>query len=140
MGSDNWLEVEPPKDANGEAIPLDTEILYPTSGRVFHVEQFRYSVREKRWVAYGHYAHMSKLWADNTSCFLLTKTDSWEKLEEDESKGPCTYFGMREEGSVFCDRCPYGIRMTGRKCGENMVIDLVKRAKRLAGVEEREGE
>lgn len=110
MSSDNVFGVEPPRDANGKAIPLDTDILYPTSGRVFHVEQFRYSVRVKRWVAYGHYEHMSKLWADNTSCFLLTKTDSWEKLEEDESKAHAPTSGCaKKEASFAIDaRTVYG--------------------------------
>lgn len=61
--------------------------------------------------------------------------DSWEKLEEDASKDTCTYFG----GVENCTTCLRNIRTTGRGCGENMRLDLVERAKRLAGIEEQEG-
>lgn len=62
--------------------------------------------------------------------------DSWEKLEEDASKDTCTYFG----GVENCTTCLRNIRTTGRGCGENMRLDLVERAKRLAGIEDQEGE
>lgn len=63
--------------------------------------------------------------------------DSWEKLEEDALKNPCTYFGKLEE---LCTTCPHGKEITGRNCGENMKLDLIERVKRLAGIEEQEGE
>lgn len=55
MSNDSCFGVEPPRDANGKAIPLDTETLYTTNGQVFQVGQFRYSVRVNRWFVYGHY-------------------------------------------------------------------------------------
>lgn len=66
--------------------------------------------------------------------------DSWEKLEEDALKGQCTYFGVSGDKSVTCANCQHSRRATGRLCWENMQIDLIKRAKRLAGIEEQEGE
>lgn len=42
--------------------------------------------------------------------------------------------------SVTCTNCEHSLQATGRLCWENMQIDLVKRAKRLAGVEEQEGD
>lgn len=66
--------------------------------------------------------------------------DSWEKLEEDALKNPCRYFGMFEDQSVSCTACPHGPWATDRICGENMRLDLIERAKKLAGVEEQEGE
>ena len=66
--------------------------------------------------------------------------DSWEKLEEDALKNPCRYFGMFEDQSASCTACPHGPWATDRVCGENMRLDLIKRAKRLAGIEEQEGE
>lgn len=80
MISDNRLGVEPPKDANGKDIPLDTKILYTTNGQVFQVGQFRYSVRVNRWFAYGYYEHGLESRVDIVSCFLLTPPDSWDKL------------------------------------------------------------
>lgn len=66
--------------------------------------------------------------------------DSWEKLEEDALKNPCHYFGMFDDQSTSCTACPHGPLATDRTCGENMRLDLIKRAKRLAGIEEQEGE
>lgn len=65
--------------------------------------------------------------------------DSWEKLSEDAMKGSCTYFGKIKDTSTVCSRCPHG-KKTGISCWQNMNLDLVRRAKRLAGVEEQEGE
>ena len=65
--------------------------------------------------------------------------DSWEKLEEDAMKGNCTYFGASGDKSVTCTNCQHSLQVTGRRCWENMQIDLIKRAKRLAGIEEQEG-
>lgn len=95
MGSDSWLGVEPLRDANGKAIPLDTEILYTTSGQVFQVGQFRYSVRANRWFVYGHYEHQRKSWIDITSCFLLTPPDSWEFEGEYDDAYECPECGKK---------------------------------------------
>lgn len=65
--------------------------------------------------------------------------DSWEKLEEDAKKGSCRYFGKLEDINTVCSKCPHG-RKTGISCWQNMNLDLVRRAKRLAGIENQEGE
>lgn len=62
--------------------------------------------------------------------------DSWEKLEEDALKSPCGYFGKLEDLNACCSTCPYGHSITGRSCMANMKLDLIYRAKRLAGVED----
>lgn len=72
--------------------------------------------------------------------FKPEPADSWEKLEEDALKNPCRYFGMFDDQSTSCTACPHGPWATDRICGENMRLDLIKRAKRLAGIEEQEGE
>lgn len=141
MGSDSLLGVEPPKDASGKVIPLDTETLYSTNGQVFHVDQFRYLTKVNRWVVYGVYEHMSKLWADNTFCFLLTPPDSWEKIKEDAEKTACRYFsGLEEKDIVSCMDCPQGRRTMDRRCRYSMIMDIIRRTKRLVRVEEQEGE
>lgn len=106
MSNDNWFGVEPPRDATGKAIPLDTETLYTTNGQVFQVGQFRYLVRANQWLAYGHYEYELKSWFDIASRFMLTVPDSWEKLEEDldrciEENDSCVYYSPR--GS--CNTC-----------------------------------
>mgnify|MGYP003281605569 FL=1 len=68
-------------------------------------------------------------------CYTHREPDSWDKLEEDALKGQCTYFGA-SGNSVTCTNCEHSLQTTGRCCWENMQIDLVKRAKRLAGGEE----
>lgn len=40
---------------------------------------------------------------------------------------------LNEDGLVTCDECPF---QKSESCGNEMMIDLVKRAKKLAGVEE----
>lgn len=65
--------------------------------------------------------------------------ESWEKLEEDALKNPCRYFGMFEDQRTSCTACPHGPLITHRICGENMRLDLIERAKRLAGIKEQEG-
>lgn len=62
--------------------------------------------------------------------------DSWEKLEEDALKYQCAYFfGISEDKNTTCVNCKKSSEATGIPCRLNMQIDLVKRAKRLAGVE-----
>ena len=62
---------------------------------------------------------------------LLTHTrpDSWERLEEDASKDTCVYFGGT--GHFDCSECSSG----GINCFRRMKLDIVRRAKALAGVE-----
>lgn len=64
--------------------------------------------------------------------------DSWEKLEEDMTSGEttCYYFGVAES-VTGCWDCLYGTEQTGRPCWKNKSIDILKRAKKLAGVEEK---
>lgn len=61
--------------------------------------------------------------------------DSWEKLEEDAKKTPCGYAlaPRDEDGLRTCDGCRF------EKCGPchiEKAIDVIKRAKKLAGIEE----
>lgn len=62
--------------------------------------------------------------------------DSWEKLEEDVMKTTtCLYFGD-VESTVKCWDCPHGFEQSGTPCWKNEYIDILKRAKKLAGIEE----
>ena len=55
--------------------------------------------------------------------------DSWERLEKDAAKGACAYFDSSE---FACKECLY----FGREhdCSGLMAMDIVRRAKALAGV------
>lgn len=61
--------------------------------------------------------------------------DSWEKLEKDARKTACAYAPAprNEDGLTTCDGCPF---LKSESCSNEMTIDLVERAKKLAGVEE----
>lgn len=63
--------------------------------------------------------------------------DSWEKLEEDTRKQSCSYFGL-DLPPALCEDCPHGSRQTGRACWQNARLDMIARAKKLAGIEEEE--
>lgn len=67
--------------------------------------------------------------------FKPEPADSWEKLEEDAMKYPCGYFGFPEGPSTYCLKCK-GKLEAGFTCFQNMNLDLIRRAKRLAGIEE----
>ena len=60
--------------------------------------------------------------------------DSWEKLEEDARKTPCDYAPAPrdEDGLTTCYGCPFN---RSKSCSNEMTIDLVERAKKLAGIE-----
>ena len=65
--------------------------------------------------------------------------DSWEKLEEDMMRGTSSrYFGC-DESRKNCRDCPHGAEQSGTSCWKNERLDILKRAKRLAGIEEQEG-
>lgn len=66
--------------------------------------------------------------------FKPEPADSWEKLEEDAKKQSCSYFCL-DVPPVLCDDCPHGQRRTGRQCWQNARLDMIARAKKLAGIE-----
>ena len=69
--------------------------------------------------------------------FKYEPADSWEKLEEDAKQRACSYFGIDPE-NTSCEDCPHGSRQTGRICWRNASLDMIARAKKLAGIEEEE--
>ena len=67
--------------------------------------------------------------------FKPEPADSWEKLEKDARKTACNYAPAprNDDGLITCDGCPFE---KSESCGNEMTIDLVERAKKLAGIEE----
>lgn len=67
--------------------------------------------------------------------FKPERPDSWEKLEEDARKTACDYAlaPRDEDGITTCDGCRF---QKSESCSNEMTIDLVERAKKLAGIEE----
>ena len=88
---------------------------------------------------YGNYSESFE------SCELLTHRapeppDSWEKLEEDAKMvKACDYaHAPRDEyGITVCRDCRF---QKSKSCRQEMILDMIARAKRLAGIEEQEGE
>lgn len=72
----------------------------------------------------------------------VVQPDSWERLEQDAAKRVCEYAGAQrsiaDAHKYSCINCPYDVPgpHTDRGCHERMRLDLVRRAKRLAGVEQ----
>lgn len=122
MSNDSCFGVEPPRDANGKAIPFDTEILYEKNGQVFYVEDFRYSPKAKEWFASGGYTGNKNCWCIETNNYLLAPPDSFEKIAEDalmDEYSYCEEFGL-DYGD---DSCPAEYAMHG---------DLVRRMEAVA--------
>lgn len=66
-------------------------------------------------------------------------SDSWEKLEEDAKMvKACDYaHAPRDEyGITVCRDCRF---QKSKSCRQEMILDMIARAKRLAGIEEQEG-
>ena len=72
---------------------------------------------------------------------LLTHTlpDSWERLEKDALKGVCEYAEEdRKPGTIdahTCCGCRFDEDGDGPTCEKQMALDIIRRAKALAGVE-----
>ena len=67
--------------------------------------------------------------------FKPEPADSWEKLEEDARKTACNYAlaPRDEDGLTTCDGCRF---QKSESCSNEMTLDVVERAKKLAGIEE----
>ena len=129
----SWAEgVTAPVDADGEVVPLDTEVLYREDGGKCKVAYWAYYPNEKDgWTAVSDVMGTKRACIPKT--LHLTPHDSWEKLEEDmkqfENGGSsCSYFNGE---STSCDGCrsPYPI---GGNCRNAVVGDIFRRAKALA--------
>lgn len=131
VSNDSGFGVEPPKDAEGKVIPLDTETLYETDGQVFHVLAFRYSTRRRKWFASGGYTGDRNGWCIETDKFLLTPPDSWGKLIDDlrNSTGrymaACAYFNPAGKDCAECQSAG------AENCTNNAFSDIADRIEKL---------
>lgn len=108
--------VPAPTDKYGSVVPLDTKKLV-NKGETLDVYGFFYNVRLEDWFVEFMDGYSIRIGA-------CTLPDSWEKLEEDARKTPREY---TEKLGVI-------VGNDGRVAA--MARDLVRRAKRLAGIEE----
>ena len=126
-----------PLDAGGKPIRIGDVLYLPDSPGSIVVSGYERSTcsDEVYCIGYqdGRKSHFCpKLWTHKQP----EPADSWEKLEEDMMRGTsCRYFGG-VESALECWDCPHGTEQTGTPCWKNERIDILKRAKKLAGIEE----
>lgn len=121
-----------PKDAEGKAIPLDTECLYAYDGEKQDVFSFTYYRRKDRWEI-----ETDTRFIDSTRLYL-TKPDTREQLIEDIKRAQdacnrngnivaaCTY-----SGNSTCSGCDFFVGTD--TCISKMLGDIATRVERLCG-------
>lgn len=67
--------------------------------------------------------------------FKPEPADSWDKLEKDARKTTCDYAlaPRDEDGITTCDGCRF---QKSKSCSNEMTLDVVERAKKLAGIKD----
>lgn len=127
------MNIEPPKDADGREVPLDTKVLYDRYGYANDVRLFAYFANSDTWRV---------RFTRNTSSYFavsdmyLDRPDSWEKLDEDLHAVEVCGDSPDLEDPV----CAYA-RNIGKKCAEcklyagdctvNMCKDIASRVNKL---------
>ena len=121
--------------ADGVPIEVGDTVYLRGNGREGKVVGF-YEDEGETWVSVSYELGSDRMTV-NTDCKALTheRPDSWEKLEEDARKTACNYAPAPrdEDGLTTCDGCRF---QKSESCSNEMTIDLVERAKKLAGIEE----
>lgn len=125
-----------PVDADGEAVPLTTKVMYTSSGKKIELTEF-YLLHS---VLSGGFVWRAIRDTDNGVKDLkldflhLRRPDSWELLEKDvskaEDKGICGYFGFAMNRPCS-EECP--ARDARDSCAVTALHDVMRRAKALAG-------
>lgn len=107
-------DVPAPRDADGEVVPLTTEVMFTDKGEMIRVGSICYGAR--LWYVKKMQSNKT-YWLDSLH---LHRPDSWERLEEDALKAPRDYVEGR--------------RITTEPGGRvaTMVSDILRRAKALA--------
>ena len=114
--------VPAPRDSKGREIPLDTKVMYDSLGNEYRVLAWFYLPSAGEWSMTTTHSKTSYV----PEALSLSRPDSWERLEEDARKAPREYIEGR---GITAGR-------DGRVAA--MVGDIVRRAKALAGVSDRD--
>lgn len=120
---------ELPKDAEGKAIPFDTECLYTYKGEKQDVLVFTYDRKEDIWEIETDTRIVNSIY------LYLTPPDSWEKLLKDLDEAgdaryyeACAYF-HRDKDEDGCISCPGG----EDGCARIAMRDIADRIRKLRG-------
>ena len=127
-----------PLDADGVPIRVGDEMDIDGEIAVVKGYQVSYKGDELQFIAVTEgYRKTFTLFGKNRKHFKhdTMPSDSWEKLEEDAMQHACSYFGISQE-DTSCEDCPHGSWQTRRTCWQNARLDMIARAKKLAGIEE----
>lgn len=121
-------------DADGVPIKVGDK-LYFVGRRATELKCIGFSndgfVKITHWESYGGWdPYITRAAANDLT---HRKPDSWEQLEADAVKRGKEYWGCK--GVAFCVKCEHGSHQTGKVCWQNKEIDIIRRAKALAGVD-----
>ena len=130
-----WAASVPaPVDADGEVVPLTTEVMYGDDGRELEIIFFKFNIHNPAtyWAAFCKNKDGNRGYAA-VSSIHLRRPDSWEKLEKDvskaEDKGICGYFGFAMNRPCSAE-CP--ARDARDSCAVTAMHDVMRRAEALA--------
>ena len=132
QSDDSYMKL--PLDADGEPIRIG-DVLY-SSGNECRVVSITVKADE---ACVGVHTDEGAFLPSVNPKYLSRKkpepADSWEKLEEDARKTACNYAlaPRDEDGLTTCDGCRF---QKSESCSNEMTLDVVERAKKLAGIEE----
>lgn len=123
-------------DADGVLIKVG-DTVWHEDGSELHVIGFG-DVQDGETMLVVEYAAGPTKWGE-VRCLSVTHTrpDSWEQLEEDAVKVVCEYAGAvpDEFGDYDCDTCRLFDARGKLICEQQMALNIVRRAKAIAGVE-----
>ena len=126
-------------DADGVEIKVG-DTVWHEDGSELHVIGFG-DVQDGETMLVVEYAAGPTKWGE-VRCLSVTHTrpDSWEQLEEDARKGACEYAGAYLKRDTIdsheCDGLPRTVADgDDPTCEQQMALDIVRRAKAIAGVE-----
>lgn len=133
LDSDAYMKL--PLDADGEPIRIGDKM--DVDGDVMNVLGYRLYNGELLLVvkkAEGDALFYTPKPSD-VRHFKYEPHDSWEKLENDAKKTSCGYASAPrdENGLTTCEGCRF---QKTESCSQEMTLDVLERAKKLAGIEE----
>ena len=132
QSDDSYMKL--PLDADGVTIRIGDEMDIDGEIAVVKGYQVSYKGDELQFIAVTEgYRKTFTLFGKNRKHFKrgAMPADSWEKLEEDAKKDACELAG--KGGSDDCVGCKWFPRSN---CNEMARLEILKRAKKLAGIEQ----
>lgn len=130
----SWAAGVPaPVDADGEVVPLRTEVMYDDDGVKHMVHSFTFVKEHNRWDTRCVQLRANMPVIHSLGLLHLHRPDSWKRLEEDVKQFEnevcaCSYYGKKR---LDCDGCKSPCQ-PGVNCRESVVGDVLRRAKALA--------